>query len=68
MWPVPCEGAADSRTVTPGARALLEAAGVAGEKDAGLIALEAKGAADAFVTAAKKQRIWAREHRVRSVP
>ena len=53
---------------TKGARALLEAAGVAGEKDAGLIALEAKGAADAFVTTAKKQRIWAREPRVRSVP
>ena len=46
---------------TRGARALLEAAGLGDEEDAGVIALEERGAADAFVKTAKKQRIWERE-------
>jgi catalase len=46
---------------TKGARALFEAAGLGDKKDAGVIALEGRGAADAFVTTAKRQRIWARE-------
>jgi len=46
---------------TKGARALFEAAGVGGDNDAGVVALEERGAPDAFVKAAKKLRIWARE-------
>ena len=46
---------------TKGARALFEAAGVGRDNDAGVVALEERGAPDAFVKAAKKLRIWARE-------
>jgi catalase len=46
---------------TKGARALLQAAGVGSEADAGVIALDGRGAADAFVKVAKTHRIWDRE-------
>ena len=46
--------------------ALLEAAGVGKEKDAGVVAIGPK--VDAFVEAAKQHRIWTREPRVRTVP
>ena len=50
---------------TPGAEKLLQAAGVA--PDAGVIPLATPQAANEFVTAARKGRLWDREAKVRTI-
>ncbi len=50
---------------TPGARALLEATGVAAKLDAGFVELASAGAASRFLEDCRALRHWDRESRLR---
>jgi catalase len=52
----------------PAATPLFDKAGIAADLDEGVIALKGKGDVATFIAAAKKQRVWAREAKVRPMP
>jgi catalase len=53
---------------TEQAQPLLDAAGLAGKADGGVLGVGTKGGVAAFISAAKQHRIWVREPSVRSSP
>jgi hypothetical protein len=50
-----------------GGEQLLEAAGLADKRDAGVVTIAKKGDVDTYVKAAARQRLWDREPKVRTM-